>query len=356
MPERTPLYEEHLRLGGKMVDFAGWELPVSYPGGILSEHKSTRGGAGMFDVSHMGEMIVSGVGAYEFLQDLLTNDISRTRKGRAVYSPMCYENGGTVDDLIVYPQGDLFFVVVNAANTKKDYEWILSRVPSGVKVENLSDQFAQIALQGPDAARILRAAGAPEEAAALPFFGCGSFNINGSGAFVSATGYTGERGFEIYLPCAEAPALWKALIESGAVPAGLGARDTLRFEACLPLYGHELSPAISPLEAGLDRFVKLDKPSFTGRDALAAQAENGLARRLTGLEIKSKAIARAGAVILSDGKECGYVTSGSFCPTLGRNMALALISTGAQGSFEAVVHGKTEPAIPAAIPFYSRPR
>ncbi len=351
MPERTPLYDEHVRMGGKMVDFAGWELPVQYTG-ILEEHRFTRSDAGIFDVSHMGELHVSGAGAQEFLQGMLTNDISRVNMGRAVYSPMCYENGGTVDDLIVYPQPDRFFVVVNAANTDKDYEWLAAHAPAGVKVENMSRAYAQIALQGPSARGALRAVGGEEAAVALPYYGCGFFELLGKKTFITATGYTGERGFEIYLPPENAPALWRALFAAGAKPTGLGARDTLRFEASLPLYGHELSKDITPLEAGLDRFVKLEKPDFIGKNALVRQKEQGLKRRLTGLHVQSRAIARAGCEVLSDGAVCGYVTSGGVCPTLNKNMALALVDTGAQGDFSVLVRGKAEPAQVAQTPFY----
>lgn len=351
MTERTPLYDEHVKMGGKMVDFAGWELPVQYTG-ILEEHRFTRSDAGIFDVSHMGELHVSGAGAGEFLQRMLTNDIGRTAQGRAVYSPMCYEDGGTVDDLIVYPQPDRFFVVVNAANTDKDYEWLAAHAPGDVKVENRSREYAQIALQGPKAGEVMRAVGAEEAAVALPYFGCGFFKLLGKETFITATGYTGERGFEIYLPPENAPALWQALFAAGAKPTGLGARDTLRFEAALPLYGHELSKDITPLEAGLDRFVKLQKPEFTGRNALVEQKEQGLKRRLTGLHVQSRAIARAGCEVTCGGAVCGTVTSGGFCPTLNANMALALVDTGAQGAFSVSVRGKAEPAQPAPTPFY----
>lgn len=356
MPKRTPLFPEHERLGGQIIDFFGWELPVQYEG-ILEEHRKTREEAGLFDVSHMGEVIVSGEGAFDYLQALLTNDMSRLLKDRAVYSPMTYENGGTVDDLIVYPYGEnRFLVVVNASNADKDFAWMRDHAPSGVLVENRSDEYAQLALQGPKAKSIME--GLNAEAAALPFFGCGTFEILGKSAFVSATGYTGESGFEIYLDPADACELFRALLERGASPVGLGARDTLRLEAGLPLYGNELSKDISPLEAGLARFVKFEKPDYIGKAALQKQADSGDYRRLVGLKMQGRGIPRHGYLVYTDGRECGIVTSGGVMPTVGGNYALALVDAKAADGeiFEVEIRRKREEADKTAVPFYARPK
>lgn len=350
---RTPLYDRHAALGGKIVDFAGWELPVQYPAGILAEHRAVREAAGLFDVSHMGEILVSGEGAPPFLQRLLTNNLSRLTMGRAVYSPLCAHDGGVVDDLIVYPYGADYLVVVNASNTDKDFAWFRAEAEgqAGVTVQNVSADWAQLALQGPKAREILAAIGGGV-AVDLPFFGCGTFDIRDTSVFVSATGYTGERGFEIYLPPDRAGEFWDALIEAGAEPCGLGARDTLRMEAALPLYGHELSADISPLEAGLSRFVKFDH-DFIGRAALEAQRD-AVPRRLAGLVMRGRAIPRAGYGVTCNGEPCGTVTSGGVSPARGQNIALALVRADApgDGDFAVVIRGRAEAAGEVALPFY----
>ncbi len=344
---RTPLYDRHVALGGRMVDFAGWELPVQYAG-ILEEHRAVREGAGLFDVSHMGELLFSGPDARAFLQGCLTNNLARLDTPRAVYSPLCYEHGGTVDDLIVYPRGDTLFVVVNASNTDKDEAFFRERLPgSGVTMENVSKSYAQLALQGPRAKEILSAIGG-EAAVGLPFFGCGEFSLLGNPAFVSSTGYTGERGFEIYLAPEHAGALWDALVSAGAVPCGLGARDTLRLEAALPLYGHELSAEITPPEAGLSRFVKFDH-EFLSRAALE---NNPPRRRLIGLVPEGRGIPRAEYPVLAGDAPCGAVTSGGVTPN--GNLAMALVEAAAQPPFFIVIRGKAEPAREVELPFLKK--
>ncbi|MDR0325671.1 MAG: glycine cleavage system aminomethyltransferase GcvT [Oscillospiraceae bacterium] len=331
---RTPLYHEHLAAGARMTDYHGWELPAQY-GGILSEHAAVRQRAGIFDVSHMGEILVSGTGALGFLQILLTHDVRRLETKPWVYSPMCGTDGGTVDDVIVCRYDGGFLLCVNAANTEKDFSWIRQNAPSDVTVENISERFAQIAVQGPDAFTLLEKA---DLSAVL---------------LQSNTGYTGERGCELYVAPGDAPKLWRELTAAGAVPCGLGARDLLRTEAGLPLYGHELSEDISPLEAGLGRFVCFDKGDFIGRDALLRLRDSPSRRRLIGLTMQGRAIPRPGYAVLGDGIPCGAVTSGGVAPALGCNVAMAFVTSEAE-RYTIVIRGKEEPAVLAELPFYRR--
>lgn len=331
---RTPLYGEHISAGAAMVDFFGWEMPVHY-GSILREHAAVRHGAGIFDVSHMGEIFVSGAGALDFLQTLLTHDMQRLEIKPWVYSPMCAEDGGTVDDVIAYRYQDGFLLCVNASNTEKDYAWIRENAPPGVTVQNVSEPFAQIAVQG------------PESAAVLEKMDLSAVLLNMS------TGYTGERGCELFCKAEDAVTLWQGLTDAGAVPCGLGARDLLRTEAALPLYGHELGEGLSPIEAGLERFVCFDKGDFTGREALFVQREDPLRRRMIGLSMLSRAIPRQGCTVLGDGVPCGTVTSGGVAPALGKQIAMALVS-GEADSYAIEIRGKNEPAILTAMPFYKR--
>lgn len=332
--KKTPLYEKHVALGAKMTDFNGWAMPLQY-GGILAEHLAVRENCGVFDVSHMGEIAVSGDGAEQFLQTLLTHDIRRLAKARWIYSPMCNPDGGTVDDVIVYRQGDGYLVCVNAGNTDKDFAWMRLNAPSGVIVTDLSAHFSQIAVQGPKTEEILAKTDTSEA------------------MLIAKTGYTGERGVEIYLSPEDAPSLWDQLIEAGATPCGLGARDTLRTEAGLPLYGHELSKDISPLEAGLTRFISFDKGPFIGRDELFLQSHDENRRRLVGLTMGGRSIPRPGYAVLCGGAPCGSVTSGGPSPTLGAGIAMALVTKDAD-EYEVLIRGKAEPASRTELPFYRR--
>ena len=381
--KKTPLYEKHVSLGAKMIEFGGWTMPLQYTG-ILQEHEAVRQRAGLFDVSHMGEVMIKGRGATEFIQKLITNDISGMREFQVLYSPMCYPDGGTVDDLLVYKfDAECYLLVVNAANIEKDVEWIESHKPHDVEVEDVSEQYAQLALQGPKSQEVLqRIVDAPLDK--IKFFRfVDGVSIAGVSALISRTGYTGEDGFEIYIPADSAletgelysddtqfeiyiPAdsackVWNTIVDAGAefhvMPAGLGARDTLRLEAALPLYGHELSPDISPLEAGLDRFVKLDKPDFIGREALIKQKESGISRKLVGLEMVDKGIPRQGYEVQVEGRSIGYITSGGFSPTLKKNIALALMDVryAARGSqVDVIVRNKALKAEVVKIPFYAK--
>ena len=350
--KKTPLYEEHVKAGGKMVDFAGWMLPTNYGTGIIAEHNSTRTAATLFDVSHMGEILVEGPGTYDYIQRLVTNDIAKTQEGRAIYTPMCYENGTCVDDLLVYPwEGDALWLVVNAANDDKDFAWVRDNAPQGITVTHVSDQWGQIALQGPGAAAVMRSCGM-EACNAMGFFGAGFFELCGARCVISKTGYTGEAGFEIYMPPAKAAEIWQLLMAHGATPAGLGCRDTLRFEAGLPLYGHEISDSISPLEANLGFFVKVDKGDFIGREALMQPQK----RKQIGLSFLGRGVPRAGYTVFANGQAVGVVTTGSPSPTTGKNLANCIvdIDTPDDAVFTMEVRGKQEPCEKIPVPFYKR--
>ncbi|MGE5473649.1 MAG: glycine cleavage system aminomethyltransferase GcvT [Ignavibacteriales bacterium] len=326
---KTPLFELYEEYGGKVVDFAGWALPVQFSG-IIEEHKAVRTNAGLFDVSHMGEILVFGEGATEFLDFLLANDISSLKNGKIRYAHMCNNNGGVVDDILVYKLSfDEYLLVVNASNIEKDFKWIKSKAPNEVFIENVSQQFAQLALQGPKAVEILSKL-TDSGLSSMKYY---SFErdvfVSGFKCIISRTGYTGEDGFEIYCAPKDAPNLWRKILETGndfgAVPVGLGARDTLRFEACMPLYGHELDEDITPLEAGLERYVKLDKPDFIGKKALKEQRQNGIPRILIGIEMIERGIPRGGYSVILNQKAIGKVTTGSYCPTANKNLALAFV-------------------------------
>ncbi len=352
--KRTPLYEDHLAAGGKMVDFAGWQLPVQYHS-IVAEHRAVRESAGLFDVSHMGELQLSGTDALACIRELFANDASLLRPGRAQYSLIPNESGGVVDDIIVYCLApDRFLVCVNAANAEKDLAWIRSRVHGDCYVEDLSAATALLALQGPAAAGVLGQL-APD-CASIERFACRRMPIAGVQAWVARTGYTGEDGFELFVAADQACALWRALLEAGGgrvQPAGLGARDTLRLEAALPLYGHELEEDVSPYEAGLDWVVKLNRPQLTGYAALRRARDDGAGRRLVGLEI-DQGIARAGFPVVASGGKIGIVTSGSYGPWLRRAIALALVACDSDDTDVAVeVRGKQRSARIVDLPFYS---
>ena len=326
--KRTPLYDQHIKLNGKIIDFGGWELPVEYTG-IIKEHEAVRSAAGLFDVSHMGEFMVEGGGAYDLIQKLVTNDINNKADGQITYSPMCYENGTTVDDLLIYKLNDRkYMLVVNASNVKKDFEWMTTHLFGDVKITDMSRDYALLALQGPKAEELLQGL-TDYPLASIAFYRfVPEVIVSGEPCLVSRSGYTGEDGFEIYTSPESAGKLWDILLatgaDSGLVPAGLGARDSLRFEAGLPLYGHELSDTITPLEAGLDKFVQLEKADFIGKAALVEQSRS-LARKLVGLDPIDTGVPRSGYKLELDGKEIGTITTGGYCPSLKKAMALALI-------------------------------
>ncbi len=359
--KKTPLYDRHLKLGAKMIEFGGWMMPVQYEG-ILEEHEGVRNAAGLFDVSHMGEILIRGHEALQFIQKLVTNDISKAAAGQAVYSPMCNPEGGVVDDLLIYRLGEQeFLLVVNAANTEKDYRWITEHKEAGVHIEDVSYQYSLLALQGPKAESILKKL-TDEPLEEIRYYRFRpDVEINGIKTLVSRSGYTGEDGFEIYVSPDKVEKLWDDLLEAGKEeglkPAGLGARDTLRFEAALPLYGHELSEEISPLEAGLGRFVKLNKGEFIGRSALAAQDVQGVKRKLVGFEMTDRGIPRHGYDIYADGDKIGFVTTGSYSPTLRKNIGLGLVKAGYSETgteIQVAVRNKNLKAVVVKTPFYKR--
>lgn len=328
---QTPLYPMHLKYNGKLIDFGGWELPVQYEGmGILKEHQMVRENAGLFDVSHMGEIFVTGEKAEAFVQNLICNDVKSIEDGQVLYSPMCYPDGGVVDDLLVYryhPQK--YLLVVNAANTDKDFAWMNENRIAGVELDNVSDAYAQLALQGPKAQEILQTL-TDTDLGILRFFWFNpAVKIAGIECLVSRTGYTGEDGFEIYVQPAEAVFVWEEILQAGGelvAPIGLGARDSLRFEAKLPLYGQELDKDITPLEAGLGFFVKLDiDDDFIGKSALQKQKAAGLSRKLVEFAMLGKGIPRCHYAVQKNGVAIGQVTSGLHSPTFKKPLGLALI-------------------------------
>lgn len=353
MERKTPLYDRHTAAGGKLVPFAGWLLPVQYSG-VIAEHRAVRTGCGLFDVSHMGELLLRGPDALANLNRLMTNDFSGMADGQARYSPMCYEDGGVVDDLIVYRCSDTaWLAVVNASNIGKDRDWMTAHLAGDCTLEDLSDQTAQLALQGPGGEALLRTltADIPAKNYTAVLHG----TVDGRPCLVSRTGYTGEDGFELYCAPADAPALWDALTAAGALPCGLGARDTLRLEAAMPLYGHELSPSINPYEAGLGIFVKLEKPDFIGKAAL--ERARPVSRRRVGLQMTGRGIAREGCPVYDGGRQVGVVTSGTHCPWVGQAVALALVDAAYKEPgtpLQVDVRGRRVDAQVVKTPFYRR--
>jgi len=364
MDRRTPLYQVQKNLGARFTSFGGWELPVSYTD-ILAEHHLVRTKAGLFDVSHMGEIKISGKDAVKTVNRLITNDLAPVPAGKILYSPMCYEAGTVVDDILIYKFSDEeLFLVVNAGNTQKDYEWIRSQISGDVKAENLSDDYVQLALQGPEAENIIKSI--LDEDTGLPgFYRFTEVSLLGMKVLLSRTGYTGEDGFEIYLRLSDSGVdpekLWNGILEAGKdkgiAPAGLGARDTLRLEAALPLYGHELSEDITPLEAGLKTFVKINKDDYIGKNALSQQLENGLKRKLYGFVMVDRGIPRGGYDVVKDGSKIGYVTSGGILPTLNKNGGLALINNldlQVGETIEIVIRERLCKAVVVQLPFYTK--
>jgi len=326
--KKTCLHDRHLRLGAQMSPFGGFDMPISYAG-IVEEHNAVRSSVGVFDVSHMGEVLVSGPDAERFVNHIFTNDVTGAPNGKIFYGMMLYPHGGVVDDLLVYKRRDSeFFIVINASNIDKDVAWILEQsIGFNVKIEHLSEAFGELAVQGPLSEQTLRDV-LEIDCADLAFYTFKDTAVNGTPAIVSRTGYTGEDGFEIYSTPEVTAALWDKLMKAGIQPCGLGCRDTLRFEAGLPLYGNELSDSITPVEAALSIFVKLDKPDFIGKEAIARQKAEGTPRKIVGLEINGQAIARHGYEVLnSDDQVVGTITTGYHSISLDKNIAMALVDT-----------------------------
>ncbi len=321
--KRTCLYDKHVALGALMSPFGGFDMPIQYSN-IVDEHQAVRQHCGVFDVSHMGEVLVSGPEAERYVNHIFTNNVEGIAVGKILYGMMCYENGGTVDDLLVYKMADdRFFLVINAANIDKDWDWMQQQADGfDVTLDHQSDRYGQLAVQGPEAERVMeQVLGIP--CSELVFY---TFKTLGD-TIVSRTGYTGEDGFEIYASPEEINRYWDKLMEAGVKPCGLGCRDTLRFEVGLPLYGDELSADISPIMAGLGIFVKLDKADFIGREALARQKTEGVPRKLVGIELHDKAIPRHGYAVMKDGQTVGTVTTGYHTISTDKSVCLALVDS-----------------------------
>ena len=359
MALRTPLYSTHLQANARMVEFAGWDMPVQYQG-VLEEHLAVREHAGIFDVSHMGEIEIRGPRALEVAQRLVTNDLSRCADGQAQYSALCNEKGGVIDDVIVYRlASDRLFVCVNATGREKDFDWMKSHAGAGAEVVQQSDEWAQVAIQGPEAVPLVDFLCEPGCKDLAYYHFRANVTVAGvRGCIVARTGYTGEDGFEVFCPPAGAARVWTAMVEKGARPCGLGARDSLRLEVAFRLYGNDMDEEHTPLEAGLGWIVKLDKPGgFVGSDALRKQKAEGLKRKLIGFKLTGKGIARAGYPALSQGTKVGEVTSGTMSPILKEPIGLAYVPAGLskEGTpFDVEIRGKPVPAAVARTPFVTK--
>ncbi len=359
--KRTPLYDTHRALGARMVPFGGWEMPVQYSG-IMEEHRAVRAHAGLFDVSHMGEVELTGPGAIALAERLVTNDVGRLATGQALYTPMCTPEGGIIDDLLIYKMSETrLMLVLNAANAPEDLAWIRAHADGDVRVTERTAEIALLAFQGPRAQEILqRLTPVPLDSIKYYWFR-EETEVAGRTTIVSRTGYTGEDGFEIYAAARDAVHLWNAILEAGrpegVLPAGLGARDTLRLEAGYLLHGNDMDKTITPLEAGLGWTVKLGKGEFTGAEVLRRQKAEGISRRLIGFSLEERTIARHGFAIRRDGAAIGHVTSGSFGPTVEKSIGLGYVppqhaDPGLRVAVE--VRGRAVSGVVTKLPFYTR--
>lgn len=356
----TPLNPVHRALGAKMVDFGGWDMPVQYSG-IIDEHNAVRNAVGLFDVSHMGELEIRGPEAGKLTDYVTTNNVAKLKVGQAHYSGLLYDHGGFVDDILVHKVAeDHFFLCVNASNQDKDFEHIRSLNRFDAQVENNGDRYAQLAIQGPQGRATLQKL-TPVDLSAIKYYWFVDGEVSGTPARIAHTGYTGEDGFEIYVPPSEAVRIWNEVMQAGAEfgikPAGLGARNTLRLEAKMALYGHEIDASISPLEAGLEWIVKLDKGEFVGRDALLKQKSSGMKRALVGFEMRGRGIGRDGYEVYLAGAPAGWVTSGSPSPTLCKNIGLCYLpleqaQTGK--TIQVMIRNQPVDAVTVETPFYKR--
>jgi aminomethyltransferase len=362
---KTALNEVHRRMGARMVEFGGWDMPVRYTGD-LEEHRAVRSAAGLFDLGHMGQVVVSGPDALPYLQWLVTNDMASLKVGSSRYALLCQPDGGTIDDLFIYRLPDRWFVVVNASNRERDVAWMQARRAEhpewNVTVTDVTDQTGMLALQGPRAEAILQRI-TPADLANLPYFDMVESTVASVPTLIGRTGYTGEDGFELYFPIDQSEHLWTTILETGRpdglLPIGLGARDTLRLEAKMALYGHELTEEINPLEAALGWAVNFDKSDFIGRDALLKVKEERPARRLVGFRMTERGGApRAGYEVQVDGQTVGHVTSGTHAPTIGQSIGLALVRRDVAGigkPLDIIIRGKPVRAEQVKTPFYQRP-
>jgi len=358
--KRTALYDAHVRAGARMVDFGGWEMPVQYAG-ILSEHHAVRTGVGLFDVSHMGEIEIRGPEALRLVNYVATNDASRLAVGQAQYSGLLYEHGGFVDDILVHKVADdHYFLCVNASNQEKDFQHIQAMNRFEAEAEFAGPRYSQLAIQGPKSQATLRKL-TPADLSSIRYYRFVDGEVSGVAARIARTGYTGEDGFEIYFSPEASEKLWEDLLaageEFGIQPCGLGARNTLRLEAGMALYGHEIDASTYPAEAGLSWIVKMEKTEFVGRDALARAAERSPRRRLIGLEMRGRGIARDGYEIYADGQASGWVTSGGPSPTLGKNIGMCYLPPQLAEPGTAIsvlVRNQAVEAVTVPLPFYKR--
>jgi aminomethyltransferase len=355
--KRTPFHAFHQAAGAKLVEFAGFEMPVRYTGDVR-EHQAVRERVGLFDISHMGEFHVAGAGALEFLDRAVANDVRALEVGQALYSPLCRPDGGVVDDLLVYRFRDRFMVVVNASNIMKDFAWLKERCPKDVVLEDRSDDTALLAVQGPRAADVMRGH-VPDAVLDLGYYRFTETTLFGAPAVVSRTGYTGEDGFELYFHPRHATSVWQGLVDSGQRVGmefvGLGARDTLRLEVGYMLYGNDIDDSTSPLEAGLGWTVKLNKPDFVGKAALERQKSQGLLRKLVGFELEGRRVPRHAMIIESEGRPVGQVTSGTHSPSLQKPIGMGYVETAlakAGTSLDVVAGEQRLPARIVPLPFY----
>jgi aminomethyltransferase len=356
--KQTVLHDTHVRAGAKIVPFAGFEMPVQYRG-IMEEHRSVRNGVGVFDVSHMGEFEIRGKDALAFVQKVTTNDASKMSVGRVQYSAMCNEQGGIIDDLLVYCMGDAFILVVNAANIRSDFEWLQSQCEGSVELKDVSDDLALLAVQGPKSDAVLRRL-TETDISSIPYYHFVRGKVAGTEMMISRTGYTGELGYELYFPAQKqiAETTWNALMKAGEefsiAPVGLGARDTLRLEMGFCLYGNDIDASTSPLEAGLGWITKLGKGDFVGRAALQKQKEQGLSRKLVGFVVGDRAFPRKGYEIRTKGCRTGMVTSGAFSPVLGQGIGMGYVGVADAEighTLDIMIREKSVPATIVDIPF-----
>jgi aminomethyltransferase len=360
--KRTPLNAVHRRMGAKMVDFGGWDMPVQYAS-LVEEHHAVRRRVGLFDVSHMGEVEIRGPEAFRLVDYVTPNVIAGMKTGQAKYSALLYPHGGFVDDILVYKVADdHYFLCVNASNQEKDYHHIRAANRFNAEVDFAGDRYAQLAIPGPRAEATLQKL-TPVPLAPIRYYHFVDGEVAGAPARIARTGYTGEDVFEIFIPPAEAPRIWEAVLEAGVefgiLPCGLGARNTLRLEAAMALYGHEIHASVDPFEAGLGRMIHFDKGDFIGRQALLARRERGPSRRLVGFEMRGRGIGRDGYEVCADGLPAGWVTSGSPSPTLNKNIGLCYLpaARAAAGTpIQVIVRGHPVDAVTVETPFYKRAR
>ncbi len=361
MLKRTPFYEYHKSLGAKIVDFAGYEMPILYSG-IIEEHLSVRNSVGVFDVSHMGEFIIHGNNTHEFLQQMTINDVAKIKPGRAQYSAMCYEDGGLVDDLLIYKMENKYMMVVNAANITKDYDWLLLHHFGNVEIENVSDKTALLAVQGPRSLQVIQKL-FNEDLSKLVYYSFIESKYEDIPVLISRTGYTGELGYELYFNATSenAKKIWEGIFEAGKefniVPIGLGARDTLRLEMGYCLYGNDIDKATNPLEAGLSWITALGKNNFIGKEKIIEEKEKGIKRRMVGFILQDKNIARHGYKIMKENKEIGEVTSGAFSPSLQRGIGMGYVAVenAKEGeNISVIIRGKEASATIVSMPFLKK--